>query len=141
MSWATTRPSSGGGFVSAASRKKVRSSSGGPPAASGPRGERTKPRTSVERVANAVVEGLKEPPSPPRSFPPTADVDALEQALVMSIRAAGLKLGRWAGGLQSRMHAENIESHRGWWSCSMCVCIILIRPFPAGISYEVLRST
>lgn len=73
----------------------------------GLRGERTKPRTSVERVANAVVEGLKEPPSPPRSFPSTTDVDALEQALVTSIRGAGLKLGRWA--IQRRIHAEKNE--------------------------------
>lgn len=76
-----------------ASRRKVRSSGGSPPA-SGPQCERRRPRTSVERVANAVVEGLKHAPSPPRNFPSTADVDALEQALVVSIRTAGLKLGR-----------------------------------------------
>lgn len=92
MSWAASRPSSGDGFVPV-SRKKVRSSSGGSPAL-GVSFERTRPKTSVERVANAVVEGVKEPPSPPRRFPSTADVDTLEQAFIASIRAAGLKLGR-----------------------------------------------
>ncbi|CAM9284213.1 unnamed protein product [Pylaiella littoralis] len=92
MSWAASRPSSGDGFVPV-SRKKVCSSSGGSPAL-GVSFERTRPKTSVERVANAVVEGVKEPPSPPRRFPSTADVDTLEQAFIASIRAAGLKLGR-----------------------------------------------
>lgn len=71
----------------------MRSSSGGPPA-QGTRNERTSVRASVERRATAVVNGLRDPPSPPRDIPPTNDVDALEQALVVSIRTAGLKPGR-----------------------------------------------
>lgn len=51
-------------------------------------------KTSVQRIAHQMVEGLKEPPTPPRDIPSTADVEALEQALVVSIRTAGLKPGR-----------------------------------------------
>ncbi|CAN0324618.1 unnamed protein product [Ectocarpus sp. 12 AP-2014] len=90
--WATSRPSSAGGF-GPAPRSRVRSSSGGP-RAQGTRNERTSARASVERRATAVVNGLRDPPSPPRDIPPTNDVDALEQALVVSIRTAGLKPGR-----------------------------------------------
>lgn len=74
-----------------ASRRKARGS-GRVPALSAC--ERSKPKTSVERIAHQVVEGLKEPPTPPRDIPSTTDVDALEQALVVSIRTAGLKPGR-----------------------------------------------
>ncbi|CAM9356647.1 unnamed protein product, partial [Scytosiphon promiscuus] len=90
MSWAT-RPSSSGGF-GPAPRSKMQGS-GGPPALGGPF-DRRRPRTSAERRAHAVVEGLKEPPSPPRAIPSTVDIDTLEQALVVSIRTAGLKPGR-----------------------------------------------
>lgn len=84
------RPSSGGGVVPA-SRRKARSS-GGPPAVTAC--EQRRPKTSFQRIAHQMVEGLKEPPTPPRDIPSTADVDALEQALVVSIRTAGLKPGR-----------------------------------------------
>ena len=43
---------------------------------------------------------LKPPPSSPRSAPPCDDIDALEQALLISIRTAGLKPGRYAKYLQ-----------------------------------------
>ncbi|CAM9202174.1 unnamed protein product [Ectocarpus fasciculatus] len=92
MSWATSRPSSAGEF-GPVPRSRVRSSSSGPPA-QGTRNGRARPKASVERRAIAVVNGLREPPSPPRDIPPTNDVDALEQALVVSIRTAGLKPGR-----------------------------------------------
>eukprot|EP00903_Cladosiphon_okamuranus_P013359 g12451.t1 len=89
MSWAM-RPSSGGGIVPA-SRRKARGSAG---ASAVIACHQRRPKTSAQRIGHQIVEGLKEPPSPPRDIPSTADVDALEQALVVSIRTAGLKPGR-----------------------------------------------
>ncbi|CAM9256624.1 unnamed protein product, partial [Laminaria digitata] len=88
------RPSSGGGFVPAS---RANSRSGGPAVladASGYGRRRLRTSSSAGTRKPLIDCTLKPPPSPPRGVPPCADIDALEQALQISIRTAGLKPGR-----------------------------------------------
>lgn len=102
-SWAV-RPSTGGsvGASSCVLEPKIRSHDGGnsqrAQTAVAPLTRRRRnarmAQSSTAATTAAATARLKPPPSPPREPPSCADIDALEDALIVSIRTAGLKPGR-----------------------------------------------
>lgn len=84
---------------------------GGNSRASGDRPRLRRPRTAG--TTTYMEPNLKRPPSPQRSAPPSDDIEALEEALLISIRTAGLKRGRF----------PNVFIHWAQWiSSSPFIC-------------------